>query len=192
MRMTVPFPRPKMRWSGDVHFGTSLELFGREWHAASWEADEERPWLHVVFSRVLPAQAVHRSGETQFLRSHPASVDIAWAALGDALAAALEQKSDEPIEKLRRSDFIPLGRALLRFAAATARHSLPKGDAIAIELRAIRFYQAEMAAKYGRIPWRVFPQSVRPHSLRGRLDAASLEIFKEVFDGVPETLLVAA
>ena len=192
VKMIVPFPEPKLRWSGDVHLAPPFELFGREWKAARWETDGERTWMHLVFSRVLPSPAIQRPGEMRLRRSHPAGVDMAWAALGDALAAAWAQGEGEPVEQLRRSEFIPLGRALLRFGEATARHFLPKRDAIAAELRAIRFHQSELAADYGRIPWRILPETVRTNALRRRLDPASLEIFNQVFEGLPEHFLAAA
>jgi hypothetical protein len=123
-----------------------------------------------------------------FRRSHLASVDMAWAALENALADSLAQKSGEPIEELRRSDFIPVGRAMLGLAKLAKSGRLLKREAIETQLRSIRYLQSEISMEYGRVPWRILPPAVQSIFLKRRPDAALLELLHEAFDGLPEAL----
>lgn len=187
-KLKVPWPDKQLCWSGEVRFRDPFEIFGREWHASSWETDGERTWLHLVFSRVLPTAKIQPASDTCFRRSRPASVDIAWDALGSALATAIEQKSREPIEQLRRSDFIPLGRAMLGLAESMKKRWQPKREIVETQLRGIRYLQAELSLVYGRIPWRILPALVRQALLKKRLEPALLDVLNEIFDTLPEVL----
>ena len=184
-KLTVPWPEPELRWPGAVHFRDSLEIFGRGWHATRWETDGERTWLHLEFSRALIAESPAEA-EVRFQRTRPASIDIAWAALETALAAALFQKSSEPIEQLRHSGLIPLGRALLALAESGKNRWRLKRETIETQLNAIRYFQAEIPLLHGRVPWRILPASLRETLVKIRPDPALLELFSQVFDELPE------
>jgi len=186
--LKVPWPDTRLSWSGGVHFGDSFEIFGREWHASSWEKDEEGVWLTLVFSRVSPVAEPQPAADTIFRRSHPAAADIAWAALRDALATAIAQKSREPIEQLRRSEFIPLGRALVGLVESIKFGRLPKREAFETQLKAIRYLHTEVSVVYGRIPWGILPAPVRAALARKRVDPALVELLNQVFDALPEVL----
>jgi hypothetical protein len=188
--LRMPWPDTQLSWSGNFRFSQPFEIFGREWHVAGWEADGERTWLHLDFSRVLPITEIQpAAGDVAFRRSRPASVDMAWTALADAIEASIAQKNREPVEQLSRTDFIPLGRALLGLAAAM--HWPPKREAIETQLRAIRYHDAELAAIYGRVPWRVLPETVRTGFLKRRKDAALMELLNQAFEALPEPLAEA-
>jgi hypothetical protein len=187
-RLVVPWPETQLCWDGHVHIPDSFEIFGREWHTSSWETDGEGTSLHLVFSRVLPITEIRPEADTGFRRSHPASVDIAWTALENALAASLAQKSREPVEHLSRSEFIPLGRALLGLVEAVNSLRLSKRETLEKQLRAVRYLQAEVSQAYGRVPWRILPGAIRATFLKKRRDPALLELVNEVFDGIPEAV----
>ena len=187
-KLTVPWPETQLCWPGGVHFRGPFELFGREWHASSWETDAQRTWLHLVFSRALPMAEIQPGAETCFRRSHPAYVDMAWAALENALATSLAQKSCEPVEQLRRSDLIPLGRAVFRLAESMKNRRPPKRETLETHLKAIRYLQAEVSLLYGRVPWRILPAPVQGTLLKRRPDPALLELLNQVFDELPEAL----
>jgi hypothetical protein len=187
-KLNVPWPDTQLRWSGGVHFQAPFELFGREWHAASWETDGQRTWLHLVFKRTLPIAETQPAAEAGFRRSRPAGVDIAWAALGNALAASIVQKNREPVEQLRRCDFIPLGRAIWGLVESMKDRRLSKREMIETQLKAIRYLQAEISPEYGRVPWGILPLQVRATFLKKRPDPALLELLNEVFDALPDVL----
>src|SRR5260370_20583069 len=100
--------------------------------------DEERAWLHLVFSRTLPIAEIQPE-DMGFRRSHLASVDMAWAALETALATSLSEKGCEPIEQLRRTDFISVGRALFELTELPKTGRLLQRGTIASHLRAIHY-----------------------------------------------------
>jgi hypothetical protein len=183
-KLTVPWPEPEMRWPGAVHFRDSLEIFGRLWHASTWETDGERTWLHLEFSRAL-VTATPAAAEVRFQRSRPASVDIAWAALETALAASLFQKSSQPIEQLRHSDLIPLGRAILALAESGKSRWHLRRETMETQLKAMRYFQAKIPLSHGRIPWRILPASLRETLVKIRPDPALLELLSQVFDELP-------
>lgn len=187
-RIRVPWPATQLSWRGTVHFPDPFELFGREWRAARWETNGERTWLHLEFSRALPMDRVQPAVETSLHRSHPASVDMAWAALENALAAAISQKSREPIEQLRRPEFIPLGRAVFGLAELGKNRRHLNRDSLAIQLRAVCYQQAEVSLVYGRVPWRILPAPVQAIFLKGRPDPALLDLLINTFDGLPQVL----
>jgi hypothetical protein len=184
-KLEAPWPEMQLCWPGAVHFRDPLELFGREWRASSWETDGKRTRLHLTFSRALGI-AEAPAADPSFRRTRPASVDMAWAALENALAAALFQKSREPIEQLCRSDLIPLGRAIYGFADTVKRRQAPNRETLETQLRAIRYQQAELSKLYGRVPWRILPTAVRGTFLKRRPDPALLELLNQVFDEFPE------
>jgi hypothetical protein len=186
-RLRVPWPSQRTEWSGAVHLEDSFKLFGREWNAHSVERDGERTWLNLVFSRFMP------SGEVQALapsprRSHLASVDMAWAAITDALADAVAQRSSEPVEQLRRGELVPLARAIYGFAESAMNGHLREQEMIERQLRAIRFHQGEISWLEGGVPWRVLPPRVSRVLQRTRHDRPVLELFQAVFEDLPEGL----
>jgi hypothetical protein len=186
-RLKIPWPQAEQRWSGRVHLPDHFELFGREWHVSSWEMDVERTWLNLAFSRALPLAQIQPAADACLRRSHPASVDIAWAALGDALSTSLSQHSREPIEQLRRPDFIPLGRAILELVESLPTWRPPKRETIDTRLRAIRFLHSQVGLAYGRIPWRILPESLRALIVKKRRYLA-VEVLDQVFETLPDTL----
>jgi hypothetical protein len=190
-RLLAPRPDTQLRWSGSFRFPEPFEIFGREWHATRWETDGDRTWLHLEFSRALPiAEIQPAAGDASFRRSRPASVDMAWTAVAAALEASVGQRNREPIERMRRSDFIPLGRALVGLVEAMQRR--PKREAIETQLRAVRYHDAELAEVYGRVPWRVLPETVRSGFLKRRKDTGLMELLNQAFEAVPEPLAEAA
>lgn len=186
-RLDVPWPETQLRWSGASPFRQPLELFGREWHVASWETGGERAWLHLVFSRVLPVAAAH-AAEDRYPRLRPAFVDMAWSAMESALAASLRHKNREPIEQLRRADLVPLGRALFGLAESATSRRLANRETLDTQLRGIRYLEAEIAPVYGRVPWAILPAQVRAALQKKRSDAVLLELMNEVFEAPPQSL----
>jgi hypothetical protein len=185
-KLEAPWPETQLRWPGAVHFRDPVELFGREWVVSRWETDEKRTWLDLTFSRALAIAKIQAATDPHFRRSRPASVDMAWAALENALAASLFQESREPIEQLCRSDLIPLGRAIYGLADSMKRRQLPKRETIETQLRGIGYYEGEVSKLYGRVPWRILPATVRGAFLKKGPDPALLELLNQVFDEFPE------
>jgi hypothetical protein len=191
-KLVVPWPDTQLHWRGSVHFRDPFEIFGREWRASKWETDGERTWLHLVFSRVLPITEIQPAAQNWLRRARPAAVDIAWAAMENALAAAALENNTEAIEQLRRAEFVPLGRALLALADTARTRWRPKREALETHLKAVRYLEAEISLEYGRVPWRVLPAPVCAVFQKWNLDAALLELLHQVFDGLPEELDGAA
>jgi len=185
-RLSVPWPETRVRWSGAVQLPESVELFAREWRAVSWELDGERAWLNLEFMRV------RQQAQERLRRSRPAFVDMAWAALENALALAIAQKSGEPIEHLRRTEFIPLGRALLGLAELLGRHWPPKREAVLRQLRAVRYLEAQLVEEYGRVPWKALPGAVQSNLLKRRDHREIAELVNQVFDEAQTPPLRAA
>lgn len=184
-KLRVPWPESRLRWAGGVHFPDAFDIFGREWHVSQWEEDAERTWLHLVFSRALPVPEDVLAGDTGFRRSRPASVDIAWAALENALSSSIVQKNCEPIERLHQSDLIPLGRAIFELTESIMSGRPQKLDLIETQLRAIRYFGDQVSSVYGRVPWRILPAYVRATFQRNRSYSALVELLIQVFDGLP-------
>ena len=182
-RLRVPWSEPHPSWSGTVHFANEFEVFGRFWKVAQWENDGARSWLHLVFFRTAPVTMLPSSAPPDLRRCAPASTDLAWAELETALAAALAQNQWEPIERLRREELIPLGRAL--FSLAQSAVSRTTVDALQSALRRIHFAQGSLDPSYGLVPWRILPPGVRKRLLRSRLYPALLELLQQVFAGLP-------
>jgi hypothetical protein len=184
-RLEAPWPDTQLSWRGPVHF-QDFEVFGRVWRASSWETDGEHTRMHLMFSHVLPIERAQPAAELR--RARPAYIDMAWAALEEALAVAVVEKSGEPIEQIRRADFIPLGRAIFRLAEVAKEHSRSDGDALETQLRAIQFLQAEISLEYGRVPWRILPSSTKALFLKKSTSPDVLGLLNRVFEGLPPAL----
>jgi hypothetical protein len=184
--LRVPWPETRWRWSGATDFRNTFEIFGCEWHVSQWEQDAERTWLRLAFSR--PLRETAPASDTGFRRLRPASVDIAWTALENALTSSITEKSREPIERLRHSDLIPLGRAIFGLTESVMSRRLRRMEAIETRLRAIRYLEAQAPSTYGRVPWRILPAPVRAALFRVRIYPALLDLVNEVFDALPEAL----
>jgi hypothetical protein len=187
-RLRVPWLETRLRWSGGDVFGDTFKIFGREWHVSKWEVDTERTWLHLVFSRVLPMSEMVPAADTGPWRLRPASVDMAWAALESALISSLAQKSSQPIEQLRHSDLIPLGRAIFGLAESVMSRRPQTCEAIETQLTGLRHLESPIVSAYGRVPWRILPRPVRAMFLRARGYPVLLGLLNEVFEGFPESL----
>lgn len=188
LRLRVPWPEARTSWPGSVHFPASFEIFGREWRVSSWEKNAEGAWLHLVFSRILPLAESVPEATAGAQRLHPASVDMAWAALGNALAEAMAQRNGEPIEALRHADLIPLGRAL--FALTTSLLSRRPQPYVVVESQAaaVRYWESQISAAYGSVPWRILPGAVCAALLRCRSYPRLVEQLSPVFDSLPDKL----
>jgi hypothetical protein len=183
-RLRVPWPEARSKWCGDVEFPGVFELFGREWRVLRWEQDAKRTWLDLVFLRFLPVIGHDAAREPR--RSRPASVDIAWSALENALASSILQNSGEPIEQLRHSELIPLGRALLELSKSVTSWFQAR-EGIETRLNAVRYLEAPLTDEYGRVPWRIVPGRVRANLLhRSRSDPTIEALTHQVFDGSAE------
>lgn len=190
-RIRLPWPERRREWTGPVSFAATVEIFGRRWRFTQWEEDADHTWLHLVFDSFLPVEQVAPHAETRLRRSHPASIDMAWAALENALAAALDEKSPEPVEKLRREELIPLGRAMLALVESALNSRKRKPEEIEARLRTIRYLEAELASTYGQAPWRVLPEQVRKILLSGRLHRAIGASLQDAFAGLPSAAKAA-
>ena len=191
VKMDVPWPDTRLSWTGGFRVEGPFEIFGREWHTASWETDGERTWLHLVFSRALTLPEVPAAAEVVPPRSRSAAVDMAWAALEGALAASESQRSREPVEQLRRPEFIPLGRAIFELGESVRQRRTPRQDVLVTQLRAIRFQEAAVSLTYGRVPWRILPTPIRAAFLKRRPDAALLDLLNQTFEALPDILSAA-
>ena len=186
-RVRVPWPETQASWWGSVHFRETFELFGREWRASSWEMDGDRTWLNLEFLRAVPVADIQQSADSGFRRSRPAFVDMAWAALGNALASALAEKSADPIEQMRRAEFIPLGRAMVSLMEVMKTRR-PKREPLETQLKAVRYLGTGFFEEYGRIPWGILPPPTQAAFRKLKTDDALLELLNQVFDGLPEGL----
>jgi len=191
VRLRVPGPETRLSWSGSIPLPDTFEIFGREWHLSQWEQDAERTWLDLMFSRILPMTEMVPAGDARWWRLRPASVDLAWSALENALTSSLVQGSSEPVERLRHPDLIPLGRAISGLAASLMSGRLRPQEAIETQLRSIHFLEAQVSSKYGRVPWRILPAKARASFSRFRPSPQLLELLNQVFDSLPERLCAA-
>jgi hypothetical protein len=191
VRLRVPWPETRFSWSGRIPFPDTFEIFGREWHLSQWKQDAGRTWLDLEFSRVLPMTEIVPAGDARWRRLRPVSVDLAWSALENALTISISQRSSEPIERLRHSDLIPLGRAIFELAASLMRRRLQPHGSIETQLRGIGCLEAQVSSEYGRVPWRILPARVRASFFRFRPYPQLLELLNQVFDSLPERLSAA-
>ena len=185
-RMTLPWPESRQRWSGTVSFSNRLEVFGHAWHISHWEQDSERTLLHLEFVDSLPMTAIEPGAKDRLRRSHPAAIDMAWAALERALAASMIQRNLEPVEQLRRAELVPLGRALFGLAETLMTRRLRTLDGIDRRLKGIRYLSAELLPVYGPVPWRILPEAVRRILLGAGIYGSVADLLHEVFEGLPE------
>jgi hypothetical protein len=184
-QLRIPWPEARSTWSGPVALTDKIEMFGREWQIERWERDAEQTWLNLVFVGALPISKIAPANETGLRRSRPASVDMAWAALENALAAAAGKRSLDPIEQLRRAELVPTGRGIFALIEAVMNHRRRKRELIETRLRSISYLQAELISSCGRTPWRILPQPVRARLLAGRSDPELSRLLAEVFEGFP-------
>lgn len=185
--LRVPWP-VKMRWSGGCHSDDRFKIFGREWRVTKYEVDSERTWLLLELFRKLPVSELIPGAHRGPWELRPASVDMAWTSVGSALANSLVQKSSEPIDRLRNSDLIPLGRALTRFAQTLMSWQPQSGKAIEAQLLRLRYLQGPVLPVYGGIPWRILPGRAQAKLLKVRRYPAVAELLSEVLEGMPEVL----
>ena len=178
-KITAPWPEIRRCWSGEVSFPGTFEIFGRKWRVSGWRQDAEHAWLDLVYCRALTAAEIApAAGELRRLR--PASVDMAWSALETALACSMEQRSQDPIERLRHSDLIPLGRALFGLVEAVTPHRRQNRESIDPKFRALAYFVAQLPSEYGQVPWRIIPAATRGVLLR---DFG--QELRPVFDALP-------
>jgi hypothetical protein len=187
-RLKVPWPEKLLRWSGNCDFNR-FRIFGREWRVTKCEVDGERSWLHLGLFRVLPVSEMIPGAARGPWQLRPASVDMAWTALGSALASSLVHKNGEPVAQLRHADLIPLGRGVMVFAQSLMSWRPQTCEAIESQLRALRDLQSPVLPAYGRIPWRILPRQARARLLKIRRCPAVLELLNEVVEGLPDALV---
>lgn len=187
LRVRVPWYEARLNWPGAVSFGTTVELFGREWHIAQLEQDAEHTWANLVFNRVLPMNERAVSVLAALRRARPAGIDLAWAALENGLAAASAARTRDPIEQLRHTELIPLARAIYGLMESSIHRRLRTPQEIANRTRAVAFHAAELEPTLGRIPWRILPEQVRGILLRPRLYSGVADDMQRIFDGLPAT-----
>jgi hypothetical protein len=137
VRLRVSFPVNPLKWPGRIPVPDRFEIFGREWHLSQWEQDSERACLHLGVSRILPTGEIVPGSDARLRRWQPESVDIAWSDLEDALTSSVARGISEPIERLRHSDLIPLGRAIFELALSLMSLPLPPRDVIETQVRGV-------------------------------------------------------
>jgi hypothetical protein len=109
----------------------------------------------------------------------------------NALTSSIIRGSSEPIERLRHSELIPLGGAIFELVASLLNRRLPPCDAIEAQLRGVRYLEAQVSSKYGRVPWRILPATVHADFFRIGSYPELLEHLNQVFDSLPERLCEA-
>ena len=190
-KLSVPWPEIPVRWSGAAPPREAFELFGREWQVSSWEMRREVNLLHLTFRQILPIPN-SREFSDSVRRSYGAAVDMAWSELERALSESLLQKDGAPLERLRRTDLVPLGRALYALSESVHSHWLPNQRQVENRLRAVRFHHSAIFQAYGRSPWRVLPEPVKKRLSNKYLSPASIELLRETFRELPPVLAEAA
>jgi len=186
-KLTTPWPERPSSWPGAPPERGPFQLFGREWHTASWEMDGESTLLHLTFSRTLPIVEAQRRADAGE-HSNPAFIDMGWSELESALAQSVLHNSLDPIERMRRAELIPLGRALYALAESVHGSWLLLAKELDTRLRAARYHAAGVALVYGRAPWRIFPTAVQARLSKKRLNPASLELLADIFSELPPSL----
>jgi hypothetical protein len=186
LRVRIQWYEARLNWSATVSFGTTLELFGRQWHIAQLEQDAEHLG-NLVFNRVLPMRERAVSVLPGLRRARPAAIDLAWAGLENALAAASAARSRESIEQPRHTELIPLGRAIYGLLESSGNRRLRTPQEIANRTRAVAFHAAELEPTLGRVPWRILPEQVRGVLLRPGLYSRASADLQRIFDGLPAT-----
>jgi len=181
----------RLSWPGRIPFPDRFEIFGREWHLFQWEQDSERACLHMVVSRVLPLTEIGPGTDARLRRWQSESVDMAWSDLDDALTSSLAKGSSEPIERIRHSDLIPLGRAIFELVVSLMSQPLPPCEVIETQLRGVDCLNAQVSSKYGRVPRRIIPPTAQESLFTIRPHPDLLELLNQVFDSLPERLSLA-
>jgi hypothetical protein len=190
VKLTVPWPETPSCWPGVVPVRGPFELFGREWHISSWEMQRESTLLHLTFSRVLPIPEIPSVAACHG-RLRPAYVDMAWSEVEHALGDSLLRNNLDPVEQIRRTDLIPLGRALYALAESVVGSWLSNAGQIETQLRAVRYHLTAADLVYGRPPWRILPAPVQANLIKRRLRPASIELLVEIFDALPPAFTAA-
>ena len=116
---------------------------------------------------------------------------MAWSGLEDALTRSLAQGSSEPIERLRHSDLVPLGRAIFELAVSLLSRPLPPCEVIEAQLRGVDCLEAEVSSKYGRVPRRILPPRAQASLFAIQPYPELVELLNQVFDSLPERLSAA-
>jgi hypothetical protein len=185
-RMLLPWPEARRRWSGPVSLINRVEMFGREWRISHWEQDIGQTLLHLEFVTSLPMTAIEPRGNDRLRRCRPAVIDMAWAALEGALEASVVRRNLEPVERLRRDELVPLGRALFGLAESLMTRRLRTIEAIDKRLNGIRYLSAQLSSVYGPVPWRILPKRARKILLANCRHRPSAYLLRDVFEGLPE------
>ena len=156
-RLAVPWPNSEGNWAGMVHLPDRIALFGREWRCRAWERSADQTSLSLEFAGVLAIPEDVDRDDSRPRRLRPASLEIAWSEVEQALATGVL----ESIDQLRRTDLIPLAHALKRMADCLLRPWAPSRSDVERSLGSVRYLHAAVAAEYGRIPWRVLSVPAR-------------------------------
>lgn len=185
--LRVPWPSKLLHWSGGCDFIHWFRTFGREWRVAKFEMAGEHTWLHLELFRVLPVSELIPGAERSPWKLRPVWVDMAWTALGVAVASSLIDKWSEPVEQMRHRDLIPLGHAVVQFERCLMTRQVQTREAIKY-LRALACSLSPVLPVYGRVPWRILSGKARAGLLKMRRYPALVELLNEVVEGLPEKL----
>jgi hypothetical protein len=186
-KVRVPLPDGRLRWSDRLYSADTLKFFGREWRVAKWEADDERTWLHLISSRVLPPSELLPTVRAGPWQLRPASVDMAWTALQAGISNSLVNRNSTSIDHLCRSDLIPIGHALLELADFVANRRLRTVETLESHLKSLSILEKPLIPVYGRVPWRILPKAVCSALLRLRSTPEVSRLLDELFVEFPET-----
>jgi hypothetical protein len=184
-KLTVPWPDSEAYWHGDVRLPEHVQVFGREWRGIAWERTAERAWLRLEFVRVLRMRDTDEEANTWGPRLQPASVEMAWSEVEQALTSALSRRSTAAIDQLRREDLIPLAHAILRLVESVVRPSQQMREEVERALLSVRYHHGAIAPVYGRIPWRVLPAAAADVFRRRRLDTPLEDVLHQTFEDAP-------
>jgi hypothetical protein len=185
-RLTIPWPESPARWFGAIPVRGPFQIFGREWRTISWEIQRDATLLHCAFLRVLPISETPQTSACSSLRLRPAYVDMAWSEVERALSDSLLRNRVDPLEQMRRTELIPLGRSLYGLAQSVGSSWLSQGRQIETQLRAVRYHLTATEAVYGRPPWRILPAAVQANLAKMRLNSASSELLMNAFSELPK------
>jgi hypothetical protein len=183
-RLTIPWPASEAQWQGPVHLPDCFLVFGREWRPRAWERNAEGTCLHLEFSRNAKTASLP-AADTPFRGLRPASAEIAWSEMERALRSCTEQGSRAPIDRMRRTDLVPLGQAILGLAGFQTP-SPESGIPLQQRLKSIQYFHGSVSSVYGRIPWRILPPSLSVVIRRRHFDEGSLDLIDEIFEGFPK------
>jgi hypothetical protein len=111
---------------------------------------------------------------------------MAWTEVERALSDSLLRNRVDPLEQMRRTELIPLGRSLYGLAESVGSSWLSQGKQIETQLRAVRYHLAATEEVYGRPPWRILPTAVQANLAKMRLNSASSELLRDAFSELPK------